>query len=217
MQRGALIRFITADNQVIVKTIRGRATHPDFYRTTPHGPSDITIYTLDSPLPAPPLPAYITPCKLLPANYANYLSHLRAGRPPAMILDQEEKALVTELYGLVSASSFPLADNFFVRPGLHRQRLAFFETLIDGDSSNPAFLIINNTLALLSVASGSDFISGYSNGTFVTPQISMLNAMIVAADADVGNYPPFIPMNTGLQVQTVDLSDFDFYTPPNPP
>ena len=211
LQRGALIRFITADNQVIVKTIRGRATHPDFYRTTPHGPSDITIYTLDSLLPAS-----ITPCKLLPANYTNRLSHLRSGRPPVMILDQEEKALVTELGELDYYTGFPSTSAEYLRPALHRQRLAFFEPLIDGDSSNPAFLLINNTLALLSVARGSDF-SSFSDGVFVTPQIDTLNAMIVAADADCINQPPFTPISTGFTVQTVDLSGFNSYTPPNPP
>ena len=131
-----------------------------------------------------------------------------------MVLDQEEKALVTELYRFLEYGGFAGTFAEYVRPGLHHQRLAFYEDLDDGDSSNPAFLIINNTLALLSVTSTGDA----GAGTFVTPQIDTLNAMIVAADADATSQRPDLPpINTGLQVQTVDLSGFNFYTPPNPP
>ncbi len=201
------IRFITANNQVVDRIIRGRALDVQ---------NDLAVYTLDTPLPAS-----ITPCKLLPANYANYLGYLEHGRPPVMILDQEEKALVSEFYSLeYFMNSFDHFTRFF-RPGLHRQRLAFWEELVGGDSSSPSFLILNNPvtlddmLVLLSVTSGSG--GDVSSGTFLTPKISMLNAMIAAADADAVNTAPFTPINTGLQVQTVDLSNFNTYTPPPPP
>ena len=210
LQHGTEIRFITADNQVETRFIRGRATHPDYYSTTPHGPADITIYTLNSPLPAT-----ITPCKLLPANYTDYLSYLKNGSPPLMILDQEEKALVWEINALSDLAEF-------VQPGLHRKRVEFFESIVNGDSSNPEFLLLNDTLVLLSVMSGitQDSSLGYAEiarGTFVTPQISILNAMIVAADADTITTFPYDQISTGLQVQTVDLSGFSPYTPPSPP
>ena len=166
------------------------------FQQAPNAPgADLTVYTLDTPLPAS-----ITPCKLLPANYASYLSYLEQGRPPALVLDQEEKALVTELRALGNSAEF-------VKPGLHQNRLAFYEDLITGDSGNPAFLIINDTLVLLTTIT----YGGPGSGTFVTPQISALNAMIVAADADATARG--YPANTGLQVQTVDLSGFSTFTP----
>lgn len=130
-----------------------------------------------------------------------------------MIVDQEEKALVSYLIHL----NDPLNSlNYFFRPGLHRQRLAFCESLISGDSSSPAFLIIKDpltleqTLVLLNVITGGDT----GSGTFLIPQISTLNALIAAADADTIYSTPFTQINTGLQVQTVDLSNFDTYMPP---
>ena len=202
---GTTVRFITANNVVVNRIIKGKARHPDYQ---PYYP-DLTVYTLDSPLPPS-----ITPCKMLPANYALYLSHLRLGTPPVMALDQEEKALVSELYEL---------GNFarYAPSGLHAKRLEFFEELADGDSGDPQFLVIKDpqtlvdTLVLLSTATGHDgFIDPAGFGTFVTPQISALNAMISAADGNATALDPLHPVNTGLQVQTIDLSGFNTYSPP---
>ena len=204
------VRFITADNPttVITRTIRGKVRHPNYVPSSYY--PDFTVCTLDSPLPPT-----ITPCKMLPANYASYLGYLENGRPPAMVLNQAEQASVAELRDLgPSEPSYA----YFVRPGLHRKRLEFYNDLIPGDSGNPAFLIIKppntglDTLVLLTTWTGAG--PGIAQGTFTTPQISALKAMIAAADADVGNYPPFVPMNTGLQVQTIDLSGFNTYSPP---
>ena len=83
MQVETPIRFITADNQVVDRFIWGRKRHPGYETNIAY--QDLTVYTLNAPLPAS-----ITPCKILPANYATYLSYLDGGRPPVMILDQEE-------------------------------------------------------------------------------------------------------------------------------
>ena len=190
---GSSVRFITANNVVIDSVILGRARHPAYVPAYP----DLTVYTLASPLPAS-----ITPCKLLPANYASYLSYLDHARPPVLVLDQEEKALVAELRQLDSSA-------WFVKSALHLDRLGFYEDVIPGDSGDPAFLIINDTLVLLTTLTSG----GAGSGTFVTPQISALNAMIVAADADAAAGNPGFPA-TGLQVQTVDLSGFNTFTSP---
>ena len=183
---GSTIRFITANNTVVLKTIVGRADVPN---------TDISVYTLNSPLPAS-----ITPCKILPANYGSYLSYLEQGRPPVMMLDQQEKALVSELHAINDLANF-------IRPALHLHRLEFYEDAIGGDSGNPAFLIINDTLVLL--ATLHDYATG--SGSFATP--SVLNSLIPAADADATINNPGFPA-TGLQVQTVDLSGFSPFTPP---
>ena len=205
------IRFITADfpHQVVEKTIRGKETHPGY--SFPH--NDFTVYTLDSLLPGT-----ITPCKVLP-NYVDHLSYLENRRPPVMCLDQEEKALVSELRNLgPPMEPSPTIFAYFVKPGLHRNRLEFYEDIIGGDSGNPAFLIINppgaepETLVLLSTASaiGAEYPAGFA--TFVTPQISALNDMIVAADANATARG--YPASTGLTVQTINLSGFSTPVPP---
>ena len=74
-----------------------------------------------------------------------------------MFLNQEEKALVTELRELGPPAT-PYAG--FIRPGLHRKRVDFYQDLIFGDSGNPAFLIVNETpvkqiLVLLTTATSA--------------------------------------------------------------
>ena len=213
MRVGDTIRFVTTDNPttVITKTIRGKVRHPA-YQGNPDYYPDFTVCTLDTPLPSS-----ITPCQMLPANYASYLSHLGPGRPPVMILNQAEQALVFELKELgQSATLQKLAK--FAAPELHLPRLDYHQALGRGDSGNPAFLIIKppntglDTLVLLTTMTRG---FGNEDGTFVTPQISALNAMIAAADADATNRNPLLPpINTGLQVQTIDLSGFNTYSPP---
>lgn len=177
---GNTIRFVTENNIVVSRTITGKARHPDY---SPYYP-DLTVYTLDSALPET-----ITPCKILPPDWQNYLKQIQKGRPPAICFDQEEKALVSDLFQFSNYAVFITPTN--------SQRLAFSESIIGGDSGNPAFFVINDELVLLTVWTGG----GAGAGTFVTPQISALNAMIATADAQAG-------VSTGLEVTTIDLSTF---------
>lgn len=180
LQVGDTVRFVTTGNQVVNRTITGKARHPDYQ---PYFP-DLTVYTLDSALPET-----ITPCAVLPADWSDYLKQVSKGRPPALCLDQEEKALVTDVSVMDSWIQFRVPSD--------SQRLAFYETKIGGDSGNPAFLIINGEPVLLTVWTNG----GAGGGTFIPPQISALNAMIATADAQAG-------VSTGLEVTTIDLSTF---------
>ncbi len=194
---GNTIRFITANDVIVTRTIVGKARHPD-YQGYPFYYPDLTVYTLSSPLPAT-----ITPCKILPANYASHLGELERYRVPILALDQLERARVFDLVELTSsAGGYP--------PSLEPDREAFFDIYPgEGDSGNPMFLIVNDTLVLLTTLT---FPGG---GTFVTPQLAALNAMIAAADADAtARNPQLPPFNTGFQMQTIDLSGFSPFTPP---
>ena len=119
-----------------------------------------------------------------------------------MYLDKEEKALVKELRGLDFLARFAW-------PVFHSDRLPFYEHAINDDSGNPAFLIINNSLVLVSMTSHS----GTGDCSFVNVVNPTLNEMIVAADANASVYT-MTTVNTGLQVQTVELSGFIPFTPP---
>ena len=180
---GALLRFIRQDNTIVQRTLTNKLTHPSYI---PYFP-DITIGVLDSDVPSG-----ITFAKLLPSNWGNYFPSLCSARAtvPALCLDQEEKALITDVFQCQSYAAFTTPNTFN-----KVQRTLFYESKIGGDSGNPAFLIINNELVLLTVWT----FGGAGSGTFLTPQISAINAMMTS-------------LGGGYQVTTINLSSFNFYS-----
>jgi hypothetical protein len=176
------MRFVDEDNTVVTRTVTAVLTHPSY---TPYFP-DIQIGVLDSDVPAG-----ITFAHVLPSTWANQLPALSYVRTlPALCLDQEEKALVTDLGGANNSAGFasPVGINF-------AQRLAFHENKVGGDSGNPAFLIINDQLVLLTVWT----YGGAGSGTFVTQQISIINDMMTE-------------LGGGYQLTEIDLSGFTNYS-----
>ena len=175
-----VLRFVTADNQTVTRTVIGKKRHPEY---VPHFP-DVTIYLLDSDLPPS-----IQPCKVLPSNWSDYLPN-GPKWIAALCLDQEEKALVTDLRAFLEGrASFQLPNK--------TDEEVLYEDKIAGDSGNPAFLIINGELVCLTFWTGG----GAGNGTFLTSEILDMNQMIADLDAAEG-------INTGYTIQTVDLSGF---------
>jgi hypothetical protein len=81
-------------------------------------------------------------------------------------------------------------------------RLEFYESKISGDSGNPAFLILDlgngPELVLLTLWT----FGGSGSGTFITPHITAINAMIATSDAQAGNG------GTGYTLTEADLSGF---------
>ena len=188
LYNGDKIYFVTQDgnNTTVERTIIGSVNHPDY---SPYHP-DLRLHTLDSDVPAT-----ITPCKTLPSNFSSYIVHTQGGRPPTVGLDQEEKGLVTDLYGYGTRMSHITPTD--------PQRLAFYEDKIGGDSGNPSFLLINNELALITCWT----YGGAGSGTSVPYYLNDINTlMIPAADAQAGIEP------TGYTLETVDLSGFPAFT-----
>jgi hypothetical protein len=186
---GTVFRFITADNQVITRTMVKKRRHPAFVPNFP----DLTVGVLDSALPAS-----ITPCKVLPASWATYLPGIpdsgmgpAATRVPVIVLDQEEKALVADW----TQSN---TQTIIKQPPVDATRLAFYETTIIGDSGNPVFIVINGVVYLLTVLTTPD------SGTFLVPQIAAVNSLIAAADAAAG-------ISTGYTLTQFDPSGFTAY------
>jgi hypothetical protein len=184
---GTKVYFVSQDgkNTVYETTVVAKVRHPNYGLLYP----DITICCLDYDLP----PA-ITPCKVLPPNYSDYLVETELGRPPALCLDQEEKALVTDVYRLANLAAFTAPKS--------ANRLEFYESKIDGDSGNPAFLILDlgsgPELVLLTLWTNP----GSGSGTFITPHITAINDMITTADTQAGNG------GTGYTLTEADLSGF---------
>jgi len=177
---GASIRFVAADNTVTTRTITALETHPDY---SPYYP-DITIGVLDSDVPNT-----ISFARILPGNWPRHFPSLAQGLAalPALALDQEEKALISEL------SSSSNLFNIFVAP-TDPKRAIFFERIVTGDSGNPAFLIINDQLVVLNTWT----YGGAGTGTNLVPHKDAINTMMTS-------------LGGGYQLTEVDLGDFPSY------
>jgi hypothetical protein len=136
---------------------------------------------------------------MLPSDFAAALGPLGPYYPPALGLDQEENALVFD-FGKISPPGSARSFATFYPPTLPAARSSYHEAVVTGDSGNPAFLILHDSLALLTVWSTGAL------GTFTTTHLAALNAMIAAADAQAG-------VSTGFQIQTVDLSGYLLFSP----
>jgi hypothetical protein len=175
---GATIRFIAADNTVVTRTVTATQSLSGGtgYQT------DITVGVLDSDVPGT-----IGFARVLAANWATYLPSLSSTlRVPCLALDQEEKALVTELYGLASFA-------FFASPS-DATRLSFYESLISGDSGNPVFLIDDQGLILLSTWT----FGGAGSGPDYSDWLSGLNSILTS-------------LGGGYQLTTATFSGFTAY------
>lgn len=178
---GSTVRFIAADNSVVERTMISAVTHPNFI---PYYP-DLRIGRLSSALPGT-----IGIAKILPASWQTKIPALGFGRTlPALCLDQEEKALVTDFVLAVGYAnfSFPFLLNA-------EKRAEFYEDKVGGDSGNPAFLIINDELVLLTCWT----FGGAGTGTFVSDHISAINTMISG-------------LGSSSTLTQIDLSSFNTY------
>lgn len=197
---GNQIRFVDMNGNVHTRAIVGKKRHPS-YDSYSHYP-DLTIYTLDSDLPD------IIPCMVMPSDYRDYLVENALTRPAAFGLDQEEKALVIDFYGGVTGSNWGGAFNV----PTDSVRLIFNEDKIGGDSGNPAFIILNGELVLVTVWT----MGGAGQGTAIARFIDDINQMIVDSDTQAGfSGPVSNPAwpNTGghYQLKAADFSAFPNY------
>ncbi len=148
---GATAVWVTANNEVVTRTLTA---------SVEIGFSDIRVGKLDSDLPDD-----IALYPVLPANWTQYLPTASLTPPPPgaripmIIFDQEEKALVFDLYGIASESEV------YAMP-LDATRQLFFESLVGGDSGNPGFFLIGGQLVLAFTnytTTASPFLSDFVN------------------------------------------------------
>ena len=176
------MRFVGADGTVYNRTVLKRRNHPDYSGSFP----DLGVGVLSSPLPVA-----ITPCKFAPSDFEEYIPGVANGIP-CICLDQEKKALVTDLYSVGSSAAFLVP--------LDAKRLEFYESKIDGDSGNPAFMVINDQLVLMTTWRSG----GAGSGPDAGDHLPAINQLIIDVDADAG-------ISTGYTLSEVDLSDFTNY------
>lgn len=127
---GATLRFVAADDTIVLRTQDA---------STPLTVPDLRVGVLDSDLPAT-----IVPCKTAPDDFASYASFFIPSRPAITFVDQEGKALVTDVSGI----SATLVYN---RTPIDAQQLEFNEPTVANDSGKAWFAIINDELVLLGV------------------------------------------------------------------
>jgi hypothetical protein len=181
ISEGATIRFITDDNQVVNRTMLKKIRRDNF-------PSDITVGVLNEDVPSS-----ISFCKVLPSNFSDYLP-TGISLIGALGLDQQERATVIDMRAFATdliTFDYPVNTN----------KSVLYFGKFSGDSGNPAFLIINNELILLTVWT-------YGNagaGTFLSLYIDLINQMIADVDVLASNG------GTGYTLSTADLSGFTNY------
>lgn len=184
LEVGATVRFVTSNNVVVERTMTAKASLP----YVPYYP-DITIGVLDSDVPGS-----ISFAKVLPDNWSTKIVTGSALRIPTLTLDQEEKALVTDLQTIGSSPWMYGSSVTFMRP-TDATRLAFYEDKISGDSGNPACLVIDGQLVLLCVWT----FGGPGAGTGVTAFRSGINTVMTS-------------LGGGYQLTDVDLSAYPDYS-----
>ena len=138
---GASVRFVTKDNQLVERTVIARKTLAGYSSNGSRNYSkDITIGLLNEPLHADIDGIHYV--KVLPDDWANYLGPMdsssfdRDEAMPALCLDYEEKALITDVRRFSTYVSF-------TTPALE-PRSDYYESKISGDSGNPALLLLNS-------------------------------------------------------------------------
>ena len=179
INNGSTVRFVDNNNNTVTRTMINKLTHPDYI---PYYP-DLALGLLDSDVPNT-----IGFVKILPQNWSDYLPSLSSlYRLPCLVLDQEEKALISELRSLSTTANFSAPSN--------PTRLAFFESIITGDSGNPAFLIIDDELVIITVWT----FGAAGGGTSILFHKNAINTMMST-------------LGGGYSLTEIDLSGFTDYS-----
>ena len=150
---GSTLRFIAADNSIITRT------QSQFLRI---GTTDIVIALLDSNLPGT-IPHFT----VMPDDLGLYLPS--SFRVPILMIDQEEKGLVSDLYSFIPGGIyFRQPDDSF--------RRSFWELPIAGDSGDPLLGLINAAWTVFGLITNQEGLS---------PGLSGMNAALNQAIIDV--------------------------------
>lgn len=196
---GANVRFVTTDNQLVERTVVARKTLAGYSNNGDIDYSkDITIGLLNEPLSADIDGIHYV--KVLPDNWADYLGPMDSSSfdadkaLPALCLDYEEKALITDVRRFSTYVSF-------TRPALESRR-AYYESKITGDSGNPALLLLN------SVGGGTELVlsnvwtfGGAGSGVSVYENKAEINQIMSELEAQNG-------FDHGYQLTEYDFSGF---------
>lgn len=141
---GWIVRFVAADNTVHSATVTS---------TFRIGSTDIRMVKFDTELPSS-----IGFFKVFPKNWADAFKAFEEINVPVIFGDQERKSLVADINAI--------ASDFLIKTPAEPQRLAFDESVIPGDSSDPIFTNINGDWVFFTSflgAGGGPFVSVTAN------------------------------------------------------
>jgi len=177
---GTELRFVANDNTVVTRVLSN---------SVQIALTDLRIGVLDSDVPT----NLITFAKVLPANFTNYfpnsLKPISSKLIPALCLDQNEDALESDISGITAGVSFAAPSN--------PTRSMFYADKTSGDSGQPAFIVLNGQLVVLTVYS----YGGAGSGWFIPPCVSQINAAMAALGGGYGltevDLSPFASCNGG--------------------
>lgn len=125
--KGVEVTFVSMDHQTAHGIIDGVAVIPG---------TDILLAHLDRAMPN-----YIVPAKILPDDWTNEIVNYGNGIP-ALVFDQEEKALITDVSSLER-------EVWLTRYSANARRMDFYEEKISGDSGNPIFWVQRKEVIIL--------------------------------------------------------------------
>ena len=174
---GTTLRFVTNTNAIVTRTLTASYVLPSSNNR------DTTIGLLDSGLPGS-----ITPVKLLPSNFANYIPSVEKFRLDIIAMNYRKNVLAKQLVSLqyvTGTTKYLLLLN-------SNSHTTLDQSIISGDSGHPSFVLVNGVLVLLSLWSGG------TNG----PAFHAFLSEIDAGLASLGG---------GYSVSTVSLAGFNVY------
>ena len=180
---GAVLRFVTADNVVVSRTLTALTSLSQSEAYYP----DITVGKLDSDVPGT-----IAFARVLPSDWESKIPSLSAYPLVCANTDQDEHLHVREVTS-IPTSTTPYGLVTFRKPA-SANRNAFYEDIIGGDSGNLAFLIVNGQLVLLTVWT----FGGSGAGTSVYAFKSQINTVMSS-------------LGGGYSLTDADLSSFNSY------
>jgi hypothetical protein len=156
LKPGTLLNFVGADNSTSTRKVISSVVAAD----------DIDVYLLDAELPRT-----ITPMKMLPADWANYLQlgdDYDTPPIPVIFANQENKLYCAEAARIVPG---PTSMVMYHLPSTDPRR-AFNTKIISGDSSFPEMVLIRGEPVILSCW----HFGGYGAGPLEASQFDAINA-----------------------------------------
>lgn len=171
---GTELRFVAHDNTVVTRVL-SNSVQIDL--------TDLRIGVLDSDVPT----NLITFAKVLPSSFTNYfpnsLKPISSKYIPALCLNQNGCALESDISTVTVGISLKAPTD--------ATRNRFYADKTSGDSGQPAFIILNGRLVLLTVYT----YSGAGSGWFVSAYLSQINSAMAA-------------LGGGYSLTPMDLSPF---------
>jgi hypothetical protein len=150
---GEMVNFVGSDNKTFTRTVVASQNAAD----------DIQVYLLNQELPPS-----VTPMRVLPRNWADYLRPGRELGLPVIFIKQGNQLFCAEAAG-VQTSANPLV---IYRPPSTLLRTAFNSQVISGDSSFPEMVLVRGVPAILSLW----HFGGYGAGPLVAAHYDAINA-----------------------------------------